>query len=137
MPTREEQFWINSAMGAARNPDAWMFTADRLKRAADQLLTVVDADRERMLADSKSLFERLEVNSSEPPPLPVSPVYMMLAGLALENLLKGLRIAIDPKLIQPGPKPPYKMFPPPFSQHLDRTFVAHTRVTLTPLEEGP
>ena len=63
---------------AADMPDAWRMTADSLMRAAGTLVPLVEADTRAALDPSQNTFED-----------PVAPVFMLLAGLAIENLAKA------------------------------------------------
>jgi hypothetical protein len=71
-----------------RDPRAWLFEADRLKRAADLLgerfqgeantwLKIAEADKGELRAEAYSL----------------APAYLLLAGYAVEDLAKGLIVA--------------------------------------------
>ncbi len=67
---------------AAESPDAWRMTADSLMRAARALVPLIDADTHAALDPSPSTFDD-----------PVFPVYMLLAGFAIENLAKAKLVA--------------------------------------------
>ena len=89
----EDEFWMRSAEGAAKNPEAWGFTALRLKRAADALRDVVEDDFKQLERGTHGGFRAWV---EQPPRIPVSPVFMMVAGMAIECLVKGIWVASDP-----------------------------------------
>jgi len=70
----------------------------------------------------------------EVPPAPVWPMYMMLAGLALENLLKGIQIARDPRLVLPSPSKRTALLASTLTRHLDLNLVRDAGVRLSPEE---
>ncbi len=80
-------FWKASTESAATNPGTWLYAADRLHRAAQALREILNQD----FADMPVLIGR-----GEPLPIGIGPVMLMLYGLELENLVKGLIIAKDP-----------------------------------------
>jgi hypothetical protein len=75
---------------ASREPLAWRMASDSLRRAARTLLPVIEND-EKVLCNQQS------EDNIEPP---LSPVYMLLVGLAIENLVKGICVANAPNIIE-------------------------------------
>ncbi len=78
---------------AVREPRAWLFEADRLKRAADLVGT-------RFQAEANTWLWHVEFDESEAErqvaAFALAPVYLMLAGYAIEDLAKGLIVSSDP-----------------------------------------
>ena len=70
------------------NPSSWLYTAESLMRAARSLLPSMEAD-------ARKLADPTVVNGFE---IPVTPVYMLLVGLAIENLAKGIYVARHPSV---------------------------------------
>jgi len=68
------------------DPSSWLYNAEALIRAARSLLPMMDADH-RKLADP-TVTTGFEA--------PIAPIYMLLVGLAIENLLKGIYVARNP-----------------------------------------
>lgn len=99
----DEESWIESVVGGARNAGTWRATAERLKRASDVLrelwlkevraLPFLIAETERCIRSGEDV--------PEPDP-PVGEAAMLLAGFALENLLKGIIVAADPSEVASG-----------------------------------
>jgi len=79
----EELFRTMFEQGGA-DPAAWRAQADSLLRAADALKPLIEAD---LRAAGTSATEMLP---------PVAPVYMLLAGLAIETLAKARIVAGHP-----------------------------------------
>jgi hypothetical protein len=67
---------------AAEEPLAWQSSADSLMRAARTLLPSIEADGRAASGPAATVFEP-----------PVTPVYMLLVGLAMENLAKAVHVA--------------------------------------------
>jgi hypothetical protein len=63
----------------AAMPLTWQMTADSLMRASAALVPLIEADSRAALDPSQNAFDA-----------PVAHVYMLLAGLAIENLAKAL-----------------------------------------------
>ena len=131
MVTRDDEFWINAAVRGARNTDGWMFTADALKRSADVILETVNADRKQWLTLAGTMPWLTSPGEYEPLPVPVWQEYMLLAGFAIENLVKGIQIARNPALIRPDPSKPQKLLPPTLLKHLDLGLIDATGIKLT------
>jgi len=121
---------IESAVQGGRNPNNWYCSAESLRRAAlslrvaiqesnDELRRVVELMRQ--LPDHDEIERRLDpgtntayitagearvyevlAESSRNRPASVTGVAMMLEGLALENLAKGVIVANAPARIQPN-----------------------------------
>lgn len=68
-----------------REPIAWLAAADRVKRAADLI-----ADRYQ--AEAQAAVRAGSASDAEAPPS-LAPVYLMLAGYAIENLAKAVIVA--------------------------------------------
>lgn len=66
----------------ARMPFAWRMTAESLLRAARALVPLMQADNRASLDPMQNTFDP-----------PVTPVYMLLAGLVIENLAKARLVA--------------------------------------------
>ena len=83
-----EQLHKESFAVLASHPLAWEITADRLKEAADSLR---DAHwpTERQDRDARAAVADFQVG----------PVYMMLIGMAVEALVKGILVAKRPELV--------------------------------------
>ena len=69
----------------ARDPGTWALSATRLKRAADQL-------RQSAWPEARRRNDVLAATAD----FMIGPVYMMLMGLAVENVLKAMVIAREP-----------------------------------------
>ena len=67
---------------AAEEPLAWQASADSLMRAARALVPSIEADGRAASDPAATTFEP-----------PVTPVYMLLVGLAVENLAKAVHVA--------------------------------------------
>jgi len=99
----------DAALEAAKDPIAWRFSSDSLWRSAQVVRRLHERDVRygRAGASTKETHEvRLMAvifrhRHSAPPP-PVAHVYMMLAGLSLEALAKGLLVARDPARVAPS-----------------------------------
>jgi len=99
----------DAALEAAKDPIAWRFSSDSLWRSAQVVRRLHERDVRygRAGASTKETHEvRLMAvifrhRHSAPPP-PVAHVYMMLAGLSLEALAKGLLVACDPARVAPS-----------------------------------
>jgi hypothetical protein len=92
-----EEFWLNSASSAARNPAAWASLAVSLKESADVVLTASRAAMIRVMGEWARVDDKTSAMAWS------GRVYMLLAGLAVENLVKGLLVVKDPSQIQPDP----------------------------------
>jgi hypothetical protein len=95
--------WQAVAQESAQDPGNWLFAADTLKESADVLLRTSEEARRKLVdafkADRPDLAETLADIAGEPFLLPV---YLLLAGLAIENVAKGIAVAHDPTHIKPG-----------------------------------
>jgi hypothetical protein len=76
---------------ASRVPLVWRFASDPLRRAAHILLPVIEEDL-RIHSDPSADTAAFEA--------PTSHVYMLLVGLAVENLAKGICVASNPNIIK-------------------------------------
>jgi len=77
---------------ALREPRAWLFEADQLKRAVDVVGNRFEAEANewlRLAAREDDNDQGHEVAFS------LAPAYLMLVGYAIENLAKGLIVARD------------------------------------------
>src|SRR5438093_13054009 len=84
------RFRQRSAAGGARNPSGWLFAAEGLKRSADRLRSAHAQASHRLFftphpsdEESREIFEEA---------FAYNPRHVMLAGYAVENLLKGLLV---------------------------------------------
>jgi hypothetical protein len=98
---RDSRYWLEQGEATARNPGGWLYTADALKRSADILLAASDEDRRKLVdlfskGDGPSLADELAEVAGAPF---LAPVYLQLAGLAIENLAKGIAVARDPTVV--------------------------------------
>ncbi|MEK7281362.1 MAG: hypothetical protein AAB037_03295, partial [Chloroflexota bacterium] len=66
-----------------KDPYSWLYSAKALMRAARSLLPTMEAGRRRL--DDPTPAASFEA--------PVTPIYMLLFGLAIENLAKGIQVA--------------------------------------------
>ncbi len=96
--TSAQQFWNRSVAQTAADPSQWFYTAKRLKRAADLIWDAVTMDLQKLL--SRAMFTEPWPETDLTPPISISPVYMLLAGLALENLVKGIIIGQKPERVR-------------------------------------
>lgn len=132
----DERFWIESASGAARNPSGWLASAESLWRAALAVHSVWEDDLRRLREFG---FQRGRLRPAgwptyldENPLRPmVGQVYMLLAGLAVENLLKGLAVVRTPGLVQPRAGQPRRLFQWAGSGHVSRRLAAEAGADLT------
>jgi len=68
------------------DPSSWLYSAEALMRAARGLLPTMEADKRRLVDPTPATgFEA-----------PVTPIYILLVGLAIENLVKGIYVARNP-----------------------------------------
>jgi hypothetical protein len=91
---------VAEAVESAQEPVRWRASAKTLWRAARAVerthLDDVRNDRvgaSTLLTHERRLMHVIFRRSHRPPPMPVAPVYLMLAGLALEALAKGVLVA--------------------------------------------
>ena len=106
-----QQFVVNA------DPTGWMDYAGELKEAADLLWSHADSG---LTVGMGGNDVQGETHSFRKPS--VSRSYILLSGLALENILKGLAVAGDPSLINKG--------------ELDRRLKTHRLLDLVNLCEG-
>lgn len=76
--TDEGDVWESLRAEALWNPRAWLYNAEALKLAADTLAPIFQNE----------MHARMQLG--KPPSSPLGPPYMLLAGHAIEALLKGL-----------------------------------------------
>lgn len=93
-PSSSPAFLLTQFEKVGREPDMWHTSAYGLKHAADAVLAKIKADM-TALASGKPSAKHFRK-------LPVVYAYMLLAGLAIENLIKGLSIKKDSALIDNG-----------------------------------
>lgn len=82
-PLISKQYFKNSFKNIGQNPINWLYRAEILKKAADKTLEQMEADENAATVEGGW----------------VDPVYKYLAGVTIENLLKGIIIAKHPELI--------------------------------------
>lgn len=129
MPSqRDQEWWAESAAGAARNPAGWLHSAEQLKRAADAVLEFVRGDWESL----PSAFANALGGEQRPPS--VAGQYMMLAGFAIENLAKGLILVSEPHRVQPDPAKPGRLLRWEGSGHLLERLLRDANETLSAAE---
>jgi hypothetical protein len=85
---------------SAADPYQWLVIAERLKRSADLVWGEHASDTQRLFGKIGTGTRWSEEEASIP--WPISPVYMLLAGLALENLAKGILVGENPQLVEEG-----------------------------------
>ena len=90
---------LNKFKKTASEPLNWLYSAHVLKRGADALYVEIHKGWQTFL--------RYKYGEPKPPPemfeqLQLNPTYMLLAGYALENLLKGLYVAKNPSIVKNG-----------------------------------
>ncbi|MGD0171634.1 MAG: hypothetical protein ABSB81_05880 [Halobacteriota archaeon] len=87
------QDYAGSFQEIGQEPLTWLIQARKLKIAADIILTQIKKD--------DVLLERIHASelSSEGTIYRLDAVYMYLAGMALENLLKGILVIRHPQLV--------------------------------------
>lgn len=111
---------------AAQNPACWLLSAERLRDGAEAILVheqafevaylrAHDAATKQAMAIAYSEGNEAGVADIEAR-VPNYPAAQLLYGYALENLLKGIRVAKDPSLISGG--------------KLDRKLASHDLVNL-------
>jgi hypothetical protein len=139
MREEDQQFWIESASAAAGNPAAWLASAESLWRAASAVRREWEEDMRRL---REAGFRREAagpagwlafLNDTQLRPM-VGQVFMLLAGLAVENLLKGLAVARKPELVQPRSNNPRRLFDWAGSGHVSRRLAQEAGVDLTDAE---
>jgi hypothetical protein len=94
-----------SILDRASRPDLWLGTAEMLLRAADQMpVASLDgmAAHRKWLLDRERAFAGSFITHLVLPSLGLFPARMMLLGLALENLAKGLIVAANPSAVRPN-----------------------------------
>lgn len=103
---RDETHWSEVIAASAASPVQWLVSADQLRRSADVL-------REQWMRDLQDMqigaAAALSGQSVWRMPAFVSPSMMMLLGLSLENIAKGLMVARNPHLPPFGPAPGARM----------------------------
>jgi hypothetical protein len=125
LDTREEQFWIDSGAKTVRNLAAWLGSARQLKRGADLL-------RAQWKSDLIELYRRIPSGSF---PESVGGPMMLLAGYALENLVKGLLIARNPNAVAALAEKPEQLVYGASARHLSLQLCREADVVLAPHQE--
>jgi hypothetical protein len=125
MDPREEQFWVQSGARTARNLAAWHGSGHRLKRAADLLRAQWKAD----------LLELYRLRPGGTFPESVGGPMMLLAGFAIENLVKGLLIARDPSVVAGKADSPERLVHGVSARHLSVQLCGSAGVQLSAEEE--
>jgi hypothetical protein len=132
----DEQFWIEATSAAAGNPTAWLASAESLWRAVSAVRRDWKEDM-RNLREAGFLRKAIGpggwlafLNETQLRPM-VGQVFMLLAGLAIENLLKGLAVARKPELVQPRENNPRRLFDWAGSGHVSRRLAQEAGVDLT------
>lgn len=77
---------IDDFVKSGQHPLMWYYQADKLRRASEAVYEIVQKEF-----------------CAEPPVsyiLRTEPIYRYLAGMAIENLLKGIMVSNDPSLVQ-------------------------------------
>jgi hypothetical protein len=102
-------YWFDFARDAAQNPEGWRYAAGMLKVGADKLLDAHIEETRRIhdayeqagqagRRDLSEIYAELEVGPF------LTPIYLMLSGLAIENLAKGIAVARNPQHGEPNDK---------------------------------
>lgn len=96
-PGRDQAAFWSEQYALASQPPLWWLTARRLMQAAEVLWRVHDADL------SKLREGQVEAHKLEN--LQLGLAWMLLTGLALENLVKAVLLKRKPELARPGRMP--------------------------------
>ncbi len=84
-----EEFYRQCWPKTAKNPEAWLCYAERLKHAADVL-------RDNCWPRNRAY----NVHDAAVGDHCYGPVYMLISGFAMEGLIKGIMIAVNPNLVE-------------------------------------
>ncbi len=119
--------WVESVVAGARNPENWLASARRSKRASDLL-------RKDWPRQHEAIRRSIATGAiGEPAGAPsVAAAAAFLGGTALENLLKGVLVARDPGLVQPNARKPDRMYKWQGSGHDLLRLARDARVPLLP-----
>jgi len=114
-PRLADEFFAWSVAEGARNPGNWIFDADALMASAR---LVVDGWRQaRTALFSVGMTPQAAEQMRQHPELWAADVFMMLAGMAVEDLLKAIILIREPALVQPNPAAPTQMLDRSISSH--------------------
>lgn len=91
-----EEFWLFRFEENARRPIYWFLNAQNLKKDSE---LVLDASEQ---AYNKCMDRSIPLEGIDLFALTVFPVSVLLAGLAIENLLKGVIISQEPDSVKSG-----------------------------------
>jgi len=137
----ELSLWAETAVEEATSGPAWRFSSDSLWRSAQHIRRLHERDVKlgragvsRRHTREVRLMEVIMRRYHRPPPAPVAHVYMMLAGLALEGLAKGLIVARDPSRVTVSRSGGHVDLRWPGSGHLSAALVDQAAFVLTPVE---
>jgi hypothetical protein len=98
-------YWFDHARNAAQNPEGWRYAAEMLKVGADKLLDAhMEARAKVQDAFLRSGGEVSELLADMDGGPFLTPIYLMLSGLAIENLAKGIAVARNPQHGEPNAK---------------------------------
>lgn len=114
-PQSAEEFLAWSVADGARNPGNWIVDADALMASARLVLD--GWRRARMAVFSAGMTPEAAEQMRPHPELWAADVFMMLAGMALEDLLKAIIITGEPTLVRPNPSAPTQMLGTSISHH--------------------
>jgi hypothetical protein len=87
----EEAFWRQRFDGQAPEPWAWLFKARDLRRGATALHVRIERELERLSDTSRELTRARDVH--------LIGSCLLLAGFAIENLIKGVLVRNKPGLV--------------------------------------
>lgn len=96
-PQRDQAAFWKEQFALASQPPAWWLSARRLMQAAEVLWWVYDADLAKIREG--------EVEAHKLENLELGLAWMLLTGLALENLVKAVLLKRKPELARPGQMP--------------------------------
>jgi hypothetical protein len=114
-PQSAEEFFAWSVADGARNPGNWIVDADALMASARLVLD--GWRRARTAVFSAGMAPEAAEQMRQHPELWAADVFMMLAGMAIEDLLKAIMIIGEPTLVRPNPSAPTQMLDNSISHH--------------------
>ncbi len=108
--TREyfAQTWYEESI----RPESWAAQADLLKRAAEVLWAAFYQDHQKLMERlNRAMPDPATIDTTDLRNLHIFHIYLLIAGYAIENLLKGIIVKknLIPSLHQPRPELPTKL----------------------------
>lgn len=110
------QSWYQEAL----KPNSWALQAELLRRAAEILWSAFYQDYQRFLGRAKEARPGSSINTSDLGNMYILRIYLLIAGYAIENLLKGL--IVKNKLMSSTPS-----YPPPPNRRLPKNLPSDLR----------